>query len=65
MTADHWIARLAPRSSERVEAGALWLLEASGRAREARLGGDGEPQIIVPAGAWYGTRVIDGGEALK
>jgi uncharacterized protein len=39
----------------------LWLLEAPGAARAERLGGDGEPQIVVPAGAWYGARVLDGG----
>jgi len=27
-----------------------------------RLGGDGEPQLVVPAGAWYGARVADGGD---
>ena len=39
----------------------LWLLEAPGAARAVRLGGDGEPQVVVPAGAWYGARVVDGG----
>ena len=39
----------------------MWLLEASGKARSVVLGGDGAPQIIVPAGAWYGARVVDGG----
>jgi predicted cupin superfamily sugar epimerase len=39
----------------------MWLLEASGKARSVVLGGDGAPQIIVPAGAWYGARIIDGG----
>ena len=39
----------------------LWLLEEPGRARQVRLGGDGEPQVIVPAGVWYGARVVDGG----
>jgi hypothetical protein len=39
----------------------LWLLDASGVAREVRLGGDGEPQVVIPAGAWYGARVADGG----
>jgi uncharacterized protein len=39
----------------------LWVLEAPGVAREIRLGGDGEPQALVPAGAWYGARVVDGG----
>jgi predicted cupin superfamily sugar epimerase len=39
----------------------LWLLDAAGVARRLRLGGDGEPQIVVPAGAWYGARVADGG----
>lgn len=40
----------------------MWLLEASGHARSVRLGGDGEPQVIVPARTWYGARVVDGGE---
>jgi len=40
----------------------LWLLEAQGAARRVRLGGDGEPQLVVPAGAWYGARVADGGD---
>ena len=39
----------------------LWLLEAPGAAREIRLGGEGEPQALVPAGVWYGARVVDGG----
>ena len=39
----------------------LWLLEEPGGARQVRLGGDGEPQVIVPAGVWYGARVVDGG----
>jgi uncharacterized protein len=39
----------------------LWLLDAPGVAREVRLGGDGEPQVVIPAGAWYGARVADGG----
>jgi len=39
----------------------LWLLEEPGRARQVRLGGDGEPQVIVPAGVWYGARVVAGG----
>jgi predicted cupin superfamily sugar epimerase len=39
----------------------LWLLEAPGAAREIRLGGHGEPQAVVPAGVWYGARVVDGG----
>jgi len=39
----------------------LWLLEPTGCACEMRLGGDGEPQVIVPAGTWYGARVVDGG----
>jgi len=37
----------------------LWLLEEPGRARQVRLGG--EPQVIVPAGVWYGARVVAGG----
>ena len=40
----------------------LWLLEGPGDARRLRLGGDGEPQIVVPAGAWYGARIADGGD---
>ena len=43
------------------DAVALWVLDEPGHAREVRLGGDGEPQVIVPAGAWYGARVVDGG----
>ena len=39
----------------------LWLLEAPGAPREIRLGGDGEPQALVPAGVWYGARIVDGG----
>jgi hypothetical protein len=39
----------------------LWILDAPGTAREVRLGGGGEPQAIVPAGAWYGARIVDGG----
>ena len=39
----------------------LWLLEEPGGARQVRLGGDGEPQVIVPAGVWYGARVVAGG----
>jgi predicted cupin superfamily sugar epimerase len=39
----------------------LWLLETPGAAREIRLGGGGEPQAVVPAGAWYGARVVEGG----
>src|SRR5207245_2600921 len=39
----------------------LWLREEPGRARQVRLGGDGEPQVIVPAGVWYGARVVAGG----
>lgn len=39
----------------------LWLLQAPGAAREVRLGGQGEPQVVIPAGAWYGARVADGG----
>jgi predicted cupin superfamily sugar epimerase len=39
----------------------LWLLEVPGCAKCVRLGGDGEPQVLVPAGAWYGGRVIEGG----
>lgn len=39
----------------------LWLLDAAGVAREVTLGGDGEPQVIVPAGVWYGARVVGGG----
>jgi predicted cupin superfamily sugar epimerase len=39
----------------------LWLLETPGAAREIRLGGDGEPQAVISAGAWYGARVVDGG----
>ena len=37
----------------------MWLLEASGNARSVVLGGDAEPQVIVPAGAWYGARIIE------
>jgi predicted cupin superfamily sugar epimerase len=40
----------------------LWVLEAPGVARQLRLGGDGLPQVTVPAGAWYGARVADGGD---
>ncbi len=39
----------------------LWVLTTPGVARELRLGGDGEPQMTIPAGAWYGGRVVDGG----
>ena len=39
----------------------LWLLEEPGHALEVRLDGDSEPQVIVPAGAWYGARVVEGG----
>ena len=39
----------------------LWVLDRPGVAREMRLGGDGEPQLIVPAGTWYGARVAHGG----
>jgi predicted cupin superfamily sugar epimerase len=39
----------------------LWTLDDSGAARDVRLGGDGDFQILVPAGAWYGARVADGG----
>src|SRR5204863_8042381 len=39
----------------------LWLLEAPGVPRAVRLGGDGEPQVVVPAGVWYGARVADSG----
>jgi predicted cupin superfamily sugar epimerase len=39
----------------------LWTLDESGAAREIRLGGDGEPQVVVPAGVWYSARVADGG----
>src|SRR5262249_61273047 len=40
----------------------LWVFDAPGVARELRLGGDGEPQVTIPAGAWYGGRVADGGD---
>jgi uncharacterized protein len=39
----------------------LWMFEASGAARTVTLGGDGEPQVLVPAGAWYGARIVTGG----
>ncbi len=39
----------------------LWLVGPTGEARTLTLGGDGEPQAIVPAGAWYGARVAEGG----
>ena len=39
----------------------LWVLDAPGTARQLRLGGDGEPQLTIPAGAWYGARVAGGG----
>lgn len=40
---------------------ALWMLDASGEARTVMLGGDGEPQALVPAGVWYGARLAPGG----
>jgi len=43
------------------DAVALWLLDAPGVARQLRLGGDGEPQVVISAGAWYGARVAEGG----
>jgi uncharacterized protein len=43
------------------DAVALWLLHASGDAHTVTLGGDGEPQAIVPAGVWYGARLAPGG----
>ena len=39
----------------------LWVLDVPGVARELRLGGDDEPQVTIPAGAWYGARVTGGG----
>ena len=39
----------------------LWMLDARGHARCVRLGGDGEPHVVVPAGVWYGGRVAEGG----
>jgi uncharacterized protein len=39
----------------------LWVLDTPGVARELRLGGDGEPQVTIPAGAWYGARGGGGG----
>jgi hypothetical protein len=38
----------------------LWMLDAGGAAREARLGPEGEPQVVVPAGVWYGARLAAG-----
>ena len=47
------------------EAVTMWLLDpATGGVRTLTLGGDGEPQAIVPAGVWYGARVVTGGWAL-
>lgn len=40
----------------------LWVLDTPGVARALRLGGDGEPQVTIPAGAWYGARVAEGGD---
>lgn len=44
----------------------VWMLDEHGSAREARLGADGaragEPQLVVPAGVWYGARLADGGD---
>ena len=39
----------------------LWVLDTPRVVRELRLGADGEPQVTVPAGAWYGARVGVGG----
>ena len=39
----------------------LWVLDTPRVIRELRLGGDGDPQVIIPAGAWYGARVAGGG----
>jgi predicted cupin superfamily sugar epimerase len=39
----------------------LWLFGPAAEARTLVLGGEGEPQAIVPAGAWYGARLGDGG----
>jgi hypothetical protein len=39
----------------------LWLFGPGDEARTLTLGGDGAPQAVVPAGAWYGARVADGG----
>lgn len=39
----------------------LWVLDTPHVVRELRLGRDGEPQVAIPAGAWYGARVAGGG----
>jgi predicted cupin superfamily sugar epimerase len=39
----------------------LSMLFESGLRRDATLGGVGEPQVIVPAGVWYGARLVPGG----
>ena len=41
----------------------LWVFETPRVVRELRLGGDGEPQVTIPAGAWYGARVAGGGSS--
>jgi predicted cupin superfamily sugar epimerase len=43
------------------DAATLWLFGPGTEARTLTLGAGGEPQAVVPAGAWYGAHVVPGG----